>query len=109
MGNAGTLMLLQLGGPDADRLAKWLKPQVSAEDLTSLPELEAIMRTKGKGGQVHLFTMKNEPVRLGDLSLVERAWAVSDARDGRDAAEVERNIEQRLSGNRKEWSRDLEG
>ncbi|MFC4767153.1 ATP-binding protein [Effusibacillus consociatus] len=105
LGNVGTLLLLQLGGPDAERLAKWLKPEVTALDLMNLPELEAIVRSKGKGGIVQLFTVKNEIVRERDVSLVEKAWAFSDANDGRPVEDVEKEIEQMLGLKQERWNR----
>ena len=106
MGNVGTMILLQLGGPDAERITRWLKPGISVTDLMNLPQLEAIVRTKGEGGRVHHFTMKNELVREGDSTLVDQAWAVSDARDGRPVDEVERGIERLYGSKPGGWTRD---
>lgn len=105
LGNVGTLILLQLGGPDAERLAKWLKPQVNPLDLINLPELEAIVRTKAKGGLVELFTVRNEIIRDADLSLVDKAWAYSDLHDGCSIEEVEREIEGMFGAQPEIWSR----
>lgn len=106
MGNVGTMILLQLGGPDADRIARWLKPGISATDLMNLPQLDAIVRTKGEGGHVHHFTMKNNPIREGNPALVTQAWAISDARDGRPIDEVEQEIERMYGSKPGGWTRD---
>ena len=94
LGNVGTLILLQMGGPDADRLTRWLKPMVSAHDLMHLPELHAIVRTKGHQGKLVMFTMKNEIVPIAHTDWIRQAWAHSDRQDGRSIEEVEREINQ---------------
>ncbi len=94
LGNVGTLMLLQLGGPDADKLSRWLKPQVTSTDLMNLAELNAIVRTKGQEGRLELFTIKNEIVPTKNTDWIREAWAFSDAKDGRPAEEVDREIRQ---------------
>ncbi|THF74363.1 type IV secretory system conjugative DNA transfer family protein [Cohnella fermenti] len=94
LGNVGTLMLLQLGGPDADKLSRWLKPQVTSTDLMNLAELHAIVRTKGQEGRLELFTVKNEIVPTEHTEWVREAWAFSDARDGRPAEDIDREIRQ---------------
>ncbi|MHB1683625.1 MAG: type IV secretion system DNA-binding domain-containing protein [Bacilli bacterium] len=70
LGNVGTLILLQLGGPDADRLTRWLKPEVSHRNLLRLPETHALLRTKQGGGVTQLFTMKNPIVSVGNESWI---------------------------------------
>jgi len=92
LGNVGTLMLLQLGGPDADKLSRWLKPQVTNTDLMNLAELHAIVRTKGREGRLELFTVKNDVVPIRHESWIKEAWAWSDAHDGRSAASVEKEM-----------------
>lgn len=92
LGNVGTLILLQLGGPDADRLTRWLKPQISTNDLMNLPELNGIVRTKGHQGKIELFTMKNEIVPIANVDWIRKAWVHSDQQDGRSIADVEREM-----------------
>lgn len=92
LGNVGTLMLLQLGGPDADRLTRWLKPQITTQDLMNLPELNAIVRTKGHQGRLELFTLKNEIVPIQNRDWIGEAWSHSDQQDGRSIEEVEREM-----------------
>lgn len=92
LGNVGTLMLLQLGGPDADKLSRWLKPQVTNTDLMNLAELHAIVRTKGHEGRLELFTVKNEIVPMKHEAWIREAWAHSDKQDGRSIETVEREM-----------------
>jgi len=92
LGNVGTLILLQLGGPDADRLTRWLKPQITPGDLMNLPELNAIVRTKGQNGKLELFTMKNDMVPILHEERIRKAWAYSDQHDGRPVEDVDREL-----------------
>lgn len=92
LGNVGTLMLLQLGGPDADKLSRWLKPQVTNSDLMNLAELHAIVRTKGHEGRLELFTVKNEIVPVKHEAWIQDAWAHSDRQDGRAIEDVEQEL-----------------
>ncbi len=92
LGNIGTLMLLQLGGPDADKLSRWLKPQVNSNDLINLAELHAIVRTKGQEGRLELFTVKNEIVPIQHKTWIQEAWDHSDGQDGRSVDEVEKEM-----------------
>ncbi|WP_373230596.1 type IV secretory system conjugative DNA transfer family protein [Cohnella sp.] len=92
LGNIGTLMLLQLGGPDADKLSRWLKPQVTSVDLMNLAELHAIVRTKGQEGRLELFTVKNEIVPVHQEAWIREAWAHSDKQDGRSVEAVEQEM-----------------
>lgn len=92
LGNVGTLMLLQLGGPDADKLSRWLKPQVTTNDLMNLAEMHAIVRTKGQEGRLELFTVKNDIVPVQHEAWIQEAWVHSDAQDGRSVEEVEKEM-----------------
>lgn len=98
LGNVGTLILLQLGGPDADRLTRWLKPDVSSRELMTLPELNALVRTKLEGGITELFTLQNPLAPAGHPDWTERILARSDRVDGRPAEEVDREIEAMYGG-----------
>lgn len=93
LGNVGTLMLLQLGGPDADKLSRWLKPLVTSQDLMNLAELNAIVRTKGKQGESALFTLQNSIVPMLNADWIQEAWAHSDAQDGRSIEAVEKEMD----------------
>ncbi|KUO96147.1 type IV secretory system conjugative DNA transfer family protein [Ferroacidibacillus organovorans] len=92
LGNVGTLILLQLGGPDADRLTRWLKPDVSSRDLMALPEMNALVRTKQGGGATELFSMQSPLVPSGNAAWAEQAKAHSDQVDGRSAEQVDDDI-----------------
>jgi len=92
LGNVGTLMLLQLGGPDADKLSRWLKPLVTNADLMNLAELHAIVRTKGHEGRLELFTVKNDIVPIRHEAWVKEAWAHSDQQDGRSVEAIEQEM-----------------
>jgi hypothetical protein len=92
LGNVGTLMLLQLGGPDADKLSRWLKPQITNLDLLNLAELNAIVRTKGEQGKLELFTVQNEIVPILYQEWVQEAWTHSDEQDGRAIDVVEQEL-----------------
>ncbi|MEB3102854.1 type IV secretory system conjugative DNA transfer family protein [Ferviditalea candida] len=104
LGNVGTLMLLQLGGPDADKLSRWLKPLVTNTDLMNLAELHAIVRTKGHEGRLEMFTVKNDVVPIRHEAWIEEAWAYSDASDGRPADEVDREINRTASASKNKAS-----
>ncbi|MFD1674796.1 type IV secretory system conjugative DNA transfer family protein [Alicyclobacillus fodiniaquatilis] len=93
LGNVGTLILLQLGGPDADRLTRWLKPDVSSRQLMTLPEMHALVRTKLEGGVTELFTMQNSIVSSGNEDWARQAIDRSNREDGRPAEAVDRDIE----------------
>lgn len=92
LGNVGTLILLQLGGPDADRLTRWLRPEVSSRDLMALPEMNALVRTKQDGGATKLFSMQSPLVPPGNAAWAEQAKAHSDKIDGRPAEQVDDDI-----------------
>ena len=92
LGNVGTLMLLQLGGPDSDKLSRWLKPQVTSLDLMNLSELNAIVRTKGDQGKLELFTLKNSIVPILNKDWIQEAWAHSDEQDGRSIEAIEKEM-----------------
>jgi hypothetical protein len=98
LGNVGTLILLQLGGPDADRLTRWLKPDVSSRELMTLPELNALVQTKLDGGVTELFTMQNPLVKGGNPEWAKRVLEHSDRVDGRPASDVDREIETMYGG-----------
>lgn len=98
LGNVGTLILLQLGGPDADRLTRWLKPDVSSRELMTLPELNALVRTKLEGGITELFTLQNPLAPSGNPDWTKRILARSDRDDGRPATEVDKEIEAMYGG-----------
>ncbi|MCY9668711.1 ATP-binding protein [Paenibacillus alginolyticus] len=104
LGNVGTLMLLQLGGPDADKLSRWLKPQVTNVDLMNLAELHAIVRTKGHEGRLELFTIKNEIVPTLHEPWIGEAWAYSDEQDGRSAETVDQEINRAASNGKNKAS-----
>jgi|GEM_PF-789916 len=92
LGNVGTLILLQLGGPDADRLTKWLRPDVSARELMTLPEMNALVRTKLDGGITELFTMNNPLAPAGHVEWAEAVLRRSDRVDGRPADQVDQDM-----------------
>ncbi|MEW6638758.1 MAG: type IV secretory system conjugative DNA transfer family protein, partial [Actinomycetota bacterium] len=102
MGNVNTVWLLQLGAPSAQAMARWLKPDFAEHDLCNQPQFCAAVRTVGPDGSSVSFTVRCDPVGDGDEGVRRRALAASDARDGRDAAEVEAEVEARLSGRRPE-------
>ncbi|QSO54906.1 ATP-binding protein [Alicyclobacillus curvatus] len=98
LGNVGTLMLLQLGGPDADRLTRWLKPDVTSRELMTLPELNALVRAKLDGGVTELFTLKNPLAQSGHPDWARQILERSDRVDGRLAEDVDREIEAMYGG-----------
>jgi len=42
LGNVGNLFLFRLGAPDAERLAVYTRPEVSAQALQNLPNFHAV-------------------------------------------------------------------
>lgn len=98
MGNVNTVWLLQLGAPSAQAMARWLKPDFTEHDLSNQPQFCAAVRTVGPDGSSVSFTVRCDPIGDGDERVRRRVLAASDARDGRDAAEVEAEVDARLSG-----------
>ena len=58
----------------------------------NLPELNAIIRTKGHQGQVELFTLKNEIVPILNEPWIAEAWVYSDQHDGKSIETIDQEM-----------------
>ena len=73
-------------------MTKWLRPDVSARELMTLPEMNALVRTKLDGGITELFTMNNPLAPAGHVEWAEAVLRRSDRVDGRPADQVDQDI-----------------
>jgi len=98
IGNVGTMLLLRVGGADADTLAPEVSPQFSAADLQHLPRYTMIARMTAGGGLLDPFVGTTLPplVGPGEVTRAQLA-AASHARFGSDAAATDAAIERALS------------
>lgn len=92
LNNIGTKIMLKLGPTNADRLAKWLQPDLTSKDLQETPKLNGIVNTSTPDGRTVLFTTKYNYTEEGDPERVNKVLEYSDQHDGRPAEEVEEEI-----------------
>ncbi len=97
IGNVGTLISGRIGTTDAELMSKKFKPTFDAEDLTKLPNFEAITSVMIKNVPSAPFSMSLVPP-LGKPSpkLADALKKLSAAKYGRPRATVEREIFARL-------------
>ena len=57
-GNVGSLITFRVGPEDAQKLAPQFYPDIYADDLISLPNFTAVIRTNVAGERVRPFTLK---------------------------------------------------
>ncbi|MNY85567.1 AAA-like domain protein [compost metagenome] len=91
MGNCGNFFVLGLGADDASRMAKWMEP-LDATALANLPDLSSAVKCADKNGVNRVFTTKFNYVPNGSDEIYDKILAMSDIRDGRPVAEVEKEI-----------------
>jgi hypothetical protein len=87
-----TLAVLGVQNTDARRLAPYFSG-MRPEDLVERPTLHAAVYTSAASGTVVSFTMENPLPPPAVAGRRERIMALSDARDGVDAARVDAYIE----------------
>lgn len=101
LGNVGTLLTFRLGPPDAERLARYMAPEVSAIDLQDLPNYYVAARMLVQGAPERPFVLRTEsPVgrcARSDRELAQRATAIDSQwkRFSRESAEVDLHVQQR--------------
>lgn len=97
VGNVGTMLLLRLGGADADTLAPEVAPQFTGADLQHLPRYHMIARMTAGGGLLDPFLGTTlAPLRgQGDVTR-EQLAATSFARFGCDPVATQAGIRRAL-------------
>lgn len=98
-GNVGSLAVFRLGQADAEIIAKQFEYERSATDLTGLGQWEIALRT---GNQMYRVKTDKPPPALGRRETVIR---LSRERFGRDRANIEAHISQRLGSSSRRSSR----
>lgn len=61
LGNVGTLLLFRLGVVDSDRMARYTKPELEAQDLQNLPDFQAAARLLVRGQPTRPFILDTYP------------------------------------------------
>ena len=61
LGNVANIIAFRLGIPDAELLARWFRPFISAEDLARLPDYTASARLLSDGRPLRPLTYKTLP------------------------------------------------
>jgi hypothetical protein len=101
LGNVGTLLLFRLGVLDAERMALYMQPQVSARDLQDLPNFHvaAKLLTDGRPSRAFVFRTREavDPASASGSDQGARQKRLSDRQAGytREARAVEREILER--------------
>jgi hypothetical protein len=107
LGNVGTLLLFRLGALDAERLATYVRPELTLADLEDLPDHHVAARLLAHGRPTRPFVFQTEPPPqpLLDSSAghdAQREWLRAQGRTyTRLIAEVEKDIlarREKLSG-----------
>jgi hypothetical protein len=62
LSNTGSRIFMRVGTPDAQRLAPFVSPHYSAQDLISLPDRHAIARIKVNNVPSPMFVMRTRPL-----------------------------------------------
>ena len=111
LGNVGTIVAGRVGVTDAEMLEKVFTPVFKAEDLHKQPNHHAITTVLMNGMPSSPFTMELlAPIGKEDRNVFESLREYSAKKYGRPGAEVDKEIDQRLSVNEGEDdSQDLAG
>lgn len=100
LGNVGTIVAGRVGVTDAEMLEKVFTPVFKAEDLHKQPNYHAITTVLMNGMPSSPFTMKLlAPIGKEDRKVFESLREYSAKKYGRPGAEVDKEIDQRLSVN----------
>ena len=94
LGNAGTLVLFRVGGPDARLLAGSVSPRASANDISGLPNFMALVRSVGLGNVP--FTLRTLPAPPALVTTDNATRQDFARRAARPHGEVETDIQREL-------------
>jgi hypothetical protein len=98
LGNVATMLIMRLGAPDAERMACYVQPDLSADDLRSLPDHHVAARLVGRGRSIRPFVFETLPAEVVAPDRKTVAIIARRRRDyTEDHAEVEADIRQRLT------------
>lgn len=99
-GNMGTIVSFRIGQNDVDGLSRYFKPAFDADDLLRVPNYNAIVRTLIGGVPTQPFSMSTLPP-LGNPNpkLSPALKKLSAAKYGKPKAEMDKEIEARLTTN----------
>lgn len=98
IGNAGSFIIGRSGFEDAEQIVKQFQPTFDMEDLQRLPNYMAISKVLVDGYPSRPFTMRLlPPMGNPNPQLADAVKRLSAAKYGRTRAEVEREINERLS------------
>lgn len=102
LGNVGTIICGRVGVTDADLMVKAFTPTFTAEDLTKTPNHAAVAKVMMFGMPTSAFTI-NLPAPMGEPNnnLMESLKVYSATKYAKTRAEVEREINERLSTTKK--------
>ena len=95
-GNVGSMMALRVGVPDTEMLVKQFQPEFSAKDLISIDNQKAIAKILINGEPARPFNIATRFVNPGSGMIREKITELSRLTYGREHAEVEREILERL-------------
>ena len=97
IGNVGTIVAGRLGVTDAEMLEKVFVPTFTAEDLHKTPNHNAVATVMMYGVPSAPFTMTWPMLGEGKKEVMESLKRYSATKYGRPAAEVEREINERMA------------
>lgn len=97
-GNAGTILSLRVGAPDAEFLVKQFEPIFNQNDLINIDNFNAYAKILINGQTAKPFNLKIFPPERGSGELAEKIKESSRLKYGRDRQEVEEEILKRLRG-----------
>lgn len=97
IGNVGTKCVFRVGTTDAEFLKHQFEPVFTAADLSSLENYTAAVALLVNGVPATPFSMETEKPKAFDAEAVEALKELSYRTYGRDRAEIEAEIEMKLS------------
>lgn len=97
-GNAGAIISLRVGAPDAEFLVKQFEPVFNQNDLINIDNFSAYAKILIHGQTAKPFNIKIIPPEQGDKEQAEEIKRISRLKYGRDKQEVEEEILKRLRG-----------
>lgn len=95
-GNAGTIISLRVGAPDAEFLVKQFEPIFSQNDLINIDNFNAYAKILINGQTAKPFNIKILPPERSGGELAAQLKEISRLKYGRDRQEVEEEILKRL-------------
>ncbi len=95
-GNAGAIISLRVGAPDAEFLAKQFEPVFNQNDLINIDNFSACAKILINGQTAKPFNIKIIPPERGGGDLADKIKEISRLKYGRDRQEVEEEIFKRL-------------